>query len=348
MSRPLLPLPWHFGSRGARAAPLVYRRRPLPPVKVCRAATGGDAWRPLYDMGPPKPWAAARSPRIMWYVRGHTNREIHMEQWLAKLFDSNLFMPHGHCYLWQPALVSLMVATNAMIGVSYVAISLMLGGLVYKIRDLPFKLIYVAFGTFIISCGLTHFSDVYVIWHPVYWVDAVLRTVTSIASISTALILPPLLPRAVALASAARAAQTRGIALQTAVTDLETMYQRSKQLEELKTQFFASVSHELRTPLTLILGPLERLRRDRAQSSESQQTLHGIERNARLLLRHVNDLLDLSKLEAGKLSPSYSEFDFSTLVRDCAAHFAEASKQRGIDFVVEAPPGVVAQLDADK
>ena len=91
---------------------------------------------------------------------------------LAEVFSERLFMPHGHCYLWTPALVWLQVISNGLIGLSYVAISATLGVLIARVRDLPFKAIYAAFGVFIISCGFTHFMDIWVIWSPRYWFDA--------------------------------------------------------------------------------------------------------------------------------------------------------------------------------
>src|SRR6476646_818918 len=84
--------------------------------------------------------------------------------------------------------------------------------------------------------------------------------------------------------------------------ELQALLERIRELDEIKTQFFANVSHELRTPLALIIGPAERLLTAAALAPEAQrETAQVIVRNARMLLKHVNDLLDISKLEAGKL-----------------------------------------------
>src|SRR5690606_29504562 len=119
------------------------------------------------------------------------------------------------------------------------------------------------------------------------------------ASIGTALLLPPLVPQAVALARGAKAAHDRGMQLEHVVRDLEQMYERATELDELKTQFFANVSHELRTPLALLLGPLEQLDRRDDLPSDVRRELDVARRNASVLLRHVDDLLDLASLEAG-------------------------------------------------
>ena len=79
---------------------------------------------------------------------------------LKQTFASGGFLPHGHCYLWKPALVWLHVTSDLLIGVSYVAISVTLAYLVKRIRDIPFNWMFLAFGLFIIACGMTHFMEV--------------------------------------------------------------------------------------------------------------------------------------------------------------------------------------------
>ena len=85
--------------------------------------------------------------------------------------------------------------------------------------------------------------------------------------------------------------------------ELQGLLERIRELDEIKTQFFANVSHELRTPLALILGPAQRLIDDDGTMSLAQRRESGqvVARNARMLLKHVNDLLDMSKIEARKL-----------------------------------------------
>ncbi len=119
-------------------------------------------------------------------------------------------MPHGHCYFWRPELVWLEVITNLSIGLAYISISLTLASLLRRVRGIPFQWVYLAFGVFIITCGFTHFMDVWVIWRPTYWLDGLLRAVTAVASVGTAVLIFPLLPKVVALADSSRVAQERG------------------------------------------------------------------------------------------------------------------------------------------
>ncbi len=269
-----------------------------------------------------------------------------MTHYFHELFSQN-FMPHGHCYFWQPAMVWLQVSSNALIGLSYVAISSTLTYLVYRIKDIPFQKMYLAFGLFIITCGLTHFMDVWTVWNPLYWLDGGIRAVTAIASIGTALLLPPLVPKAVALAQGAKAVHDRGIKLETAYKELEEVFTKTKELDKLKTQFFANVSHELRTPLALILGPTERVLNSAEIPGNLRQDLEVVARNARGLLKQVNDLLDAAKLEAGKMTPHYAEIDISELVRLITSNFETLAHDRNIQFTVSTPDTLPAQLDPE-
>jgi signal transduction histidine kinase len=270
-----------------------------------------------------------------------------MPQWVQALISSDLFMPHGHCYLWKPGLVWLHVVSDGLIWASYVAISATLAYLVHRVGDIPFKWVFFAFGIFIVSCGFTHFFEVWTVWNPIYWISGGVKSLTAIASVGTAVLMPPLVPKAVALARSARVAREKGIQLETAYKDLGNLYEKTRELERAKTDFFANVSHELRTPLTLILWPTEKLLAGPLPDGE-RRDLEVVARNARLLIRQVNDLLDLSKLESGKMTVEYRRADLTALVRQVAAHFESLAHERQIELVMEAPGEVPMDLDVEK
>lgn len=121
------------------------------------------------------------------------------------------FMPHGHCYFWRPEMVWLQVVSNLIIGASYLSISLTLVRLTQKIRGIPFRVAYIAFGAFIVLCGVTHLMDVVTVWRGVYWIDGTMRALTAVASLVTAVGLVRLFPRAIDFAAliAAERAQSR-------------------------------------------------------------------------------------------------------------------------------------------
>ncbi|HEX3775797.1 MAG TPA: ATP-binding protein [Polyangiaceae bacterium] len=147
-----------------------------------------------------------------------------MWEWLERIFGQG-FMPHGHCYLWSPAMIWTQVSSNLLIGVAYASIATTLAVLVRRIENIPFAWVYLAFGTFILSCGLTHFFDVVTVWHPIYWADAGVRIVTATASVATAVLIVPLVPRAVAFADAARLSNGRARQLEATHLELEKAHQ---------------------------------------------------------------------------------------------------------------------------
>lgn len=134
--------------------------------------------------------------------------------------------------------------------------------------------------------------------------------------------------------------------LKEANAELAELYSRTKELDALKSQFFANVSHELRTPLMLILAPTDKLLEsctDEAQRVE----LEVIARNGRMLLGQVNNLLDASKLEAGALHPDYARADVAAELRLATGYFEALAADRAITLTVDAAQPVAAELDPE-
>src|SRR5690349_21009165 len=125
---------------------------------------------------------------------------IRME-FLKHLFASDGFMPHGYCYLWNPGLVWLHVTSDSLIAAAYLSIPLTLTYFVRRRQDLPFHWMFLCFGTFIIACGATHIMEVWNLWHADYWLAGLIKGVTALASVLTAILLIPLIPQALAMPS---------------------------------------------------------------------------------------------------------------------------------------------------
>ncbi|HEX5806278.1 MAG TPA: EAL domain-containing protein [Macromonas sp.] len=136
--------------------------------------------------------------------------------------------------------------------------------------------------------------------------------------------------------------------LKSANEELERLYARTQELDELKTRFFANVSHELRTPLTLILGPLAQLRRSPGLNDTEQRHAEVMWRNAQLLRRQVDNLLDLAKLDAGQMAVRYSRFDLASLLRVWAAHFETMAEDRHIRYATQTPESLWVEADPEK
>jgi len=126
------------------------------------------------------------------------------------------------------------------------------------------------------------------------------------------------------------------------------LYEKTVELDKLRTRFFANVSHELRTPLALILGPLANRLQASGQDDPGRGDLETIDRNARLLYRHVTDLLDLAKLDAGKMAPRYAKLDLARLASFAVSCFESLAREKNIDFPVDKPETLPCEADTEK
>lgn len=131
--------------------------------------------------------------------------------------------------------------------------------------------------------------------------------------------------------------------------DLEQLeYEKLKELDQLKSRFFADISHEFRTPLTLILGPLDNLL-GAAPSQEQARQFGVMKRNAQRLLRLINQLLDLSKLEAGKMELELRRQDIIPLLKGLSSSFESLVQSRKIDLYFESKlESALLDFDLDK
>ncbi|QDU63444.1 Autoinducer 2 sensor kinase/phosphatase LuxQ [Planctomycetes bacterium Pan216] len=109
---------------------------------------------------------------------------------------------------------------------------------------------------------------------------------------------------------------TIGIVLANRLRESERALARSESISLSKSAFLANMSHELRTPLTAILGYAELLGEREGETSEERQWAETITRNGQHLLRVINDILDLSKIEAGRLTIEYRPTDPVRIVRE--------------------------------
>ncbi|WP_421659256.1 hypothetical protein [Leptothermofonsia sp. ETS-13] len=153
-------------------------------------------------------------------------------QWFQPFLAVNGFIPHGHCYLWKPSLVWLHLTSDSLIALAYIAISATQAYLVYETRrEIPFHWMFLAFGMFIVACSSTHAVAIWKLWHPTYWLSVALKVVTAIASVSTAIVLPSLVPKVLALVETAKLSEKRRLHLEMANRELETLYSQLKELD---------------------------------------------------------------------------------------------------------------------
>jgi signal transduction histidine kinase len=273
-----------------------------------------------------------------------------MLEFLTHLFSSQGFEPHGHCYLWLPEILWLHVISDALITLAYYSIPLALIYLVHKRRDLSYGWMVAMFGAFILLCGTTHVMNLWTVWHGTYRLEGLVKLLTAVVSVATAVALWPLIPTLIALpsplqlAQANRALQAQIVerqqaeeALRRAHDELEmrvaartrellvvngALEDKAAELEEANAdlaQYAYAVSHDLKTPLRGIHYYADFLCEDleTSLSAEHQAYLDGLRRAVLQAEELVNGLLDLSRV--GSRNLVYQTVNLNTLLQEIIA-----------------------------
>ncbi|MDQ1589463.1 MAG: hypothetical protein QOG71_90, partial [Pyrinomonadaceae bacterium] len=134
------------------------------------------------------------------------------------------FVTRERSYLGTGSLVLMHFLADLAIALSYAAISITLVYFVRRARrDLPFHTVFLACGLFIVACAGMHFMEVWATYNaPLYWLAGYLKLITAVASVTTALVLPPLIPRTLALLREAKLSGARLAELEQLKRELET------------------------------------------------------------------------------------------------------------------------------
>ncbi len=111
------------------------------------------------------------------------------------------FMPHGFCFLWRPDVLWLHIISDGLIALAYFCIPVALIYFIRTRRDVPFQMVFLLFGAFILLCGATHVLSIWVLWHPTYYFEGAVKAMTAIASIGTMIMTVRLMPQALAIPS---------------------------------------------------------------------------------------------------------------------------------------------------
>uniref|UniRef100_UPI00286C2FB0 PAS domain-containing protein n=1 Tax=Chamaesiphon sp. VAR_48_metabat_135_sub TaxID=2964699 RepID=UPI00286C2FB0 len=179
-------------------------------------------------------------------------------EYFTSLIMSDLFIPHGHCYLWKTELVGLHLISDLTIAIAYFSIPLTLFYFVKKREDLPFNWIFSLFGAFIILCGTTHLLEVWTLWHPIYWLSGAVKALTAAVSAYTAVVLVKLIPQALLLPSPAQLASANQ-ALQQQIRDRELAEAQIQQLNEELEARVATRTSELEASMLQVQNLAERM-----------------------------------------------------------------------------------------
>lgn len=224
-------------------------------------------------------------------------------------------MPHGMCYLWRPEILALHVVSDAVIALSYFSIPIVLFTFALRRPDLTYRPIVWLFAAFIVLCGVTHLFSIWTVWNPDYMIEGGLKVMTAGVSLATAVVLWPLLPRALALPStrsleAANQELTEEVARRTrAEAELQAfaavlerrVEQRTSDLERANAalrQFASTASHDLQAPLRHIRVFSDLLGREDGErlSADGRDYLGRINASAERMQDLITVLLDYARL----------------------------------------------------
>src|SRR5260221_2161805 len=110
-------------------------------------------------------------------------------------------MPHGHCFFLKPALVWLRGSSDALVALAYFCIPFTLAHILRRRQDLVFRWMFGLFGIFVLACGTTHIMSIWTLWHATYRLEGVIKLITAMASVPTAILLMRLVPQVLKLPS---------------------------------------------------------------------------------------------------------------------------------------------------
>lgn len=281
-----------------------------------------------------------------------------MDKILEQLFSGN-FMPHGMCYLWRPAVLWLNVLSDGGITLAYLSIPVALLTFIKKREDLEFSWIYRLFAAFIFWCAMTHIMDMWIVWHPDYAIQGFVKLICAMVSITTAVMLWPLIPKAVALPSPTALTlannQLREEIMQKEAYQLELqasyellekrVEERTIELKRLNEELarsnadledFAHIaSHDLKEPLRGIqtyadyIGqlPLEKMDSDIAVKMKRMQTL------ASRMQNFIDSLMLYSKVGMGDLA--IQEVNLNDVIRDISTANEHMFTEKHVTLNVE-------------
>jgi signal transduction histidine kinase len=302
-----------------------------------------------------------------------------MTDFFSKLFDASDYPARWHCGRWTAGVGWLHIVSDLAIFAAYAAIPCLLIYFVRKRRgEVPLAPVFWLFAAFILCCGIGHLLEAGIFWYPAYRLAGAWKLLTALVSWATVVALVRLAPQAIALPSLARrneglerevqkrtriekkqlsliaelaSAQAKleeqAVELESQNRSLQAANTRADAANLAKTQFLANMSHEIRTPMTAILGFADLLREQCGDRPTAVQSLDVIRRNGEHLLEVINDVLDLSKIESGRMLVEKIECSPAEIALEVHSLLNLRAQEKGLLFEVQLDPGLPRSIRTD-
>ncbi len=271
-------------------------------------------------------------------------------------------LPHGICFLWQPEILWLHVIADIFIAAAYFSIPLVLAVFAIRRPDPTFRPVLYLFTAFIVLCGITHLFSILVIWQPYYLLEGMAKLATGAVSMATAIVLWPLLPRALAMPTRGeledknrelqeeierRIEAERELKALTQSLELRVNERTEalRQSNEILRQFSVIASHDLQAPLRHIGLLTEQLEDELADvlTDTSRRHLRRIEYSAQRLRRLTQALLEFAQL--ANTLPTTGSVDSETVVREALADLEPVLDNANATVTCDPLPAVRGQAD---
>lgn len=249
--------------------------------------------------------------------------------------------PHGYCLLSDPALIWTHVIADGLIAAAYFSIPLVLWRLIAQRPDLKFGWMLGLFAVFILACGFTHVMGIITLWVPAYGWQALVKVLTALASIGTAILLIPLLPKLVAIPTPAEL-QRANAALKVEMEErskAEAMLRQSQKMDAIG-QLTGGMAHDFNNILQIVLGNLDRAQRKGADTAEGSRAIASAIAGAERAAKLTHQLLAFSRQQPLQPKPQ----DINEIVSGTAEMFERSlgsSMALHLDLDPDLPRGLV-------
>jgi two-component system sensor kinase FixL len=239
------------------------------------------------------------------------------------------YMPHGMCLLWEPGLMALHIGSDGLIALAYFSIPLALFFFLARRPDIKLRWIGMLFVVFIVACGFTHLLNIWTLWNPDYVGEGVVKAGTAAASVFTAIVLWFVMPRALALPSAAQLEDVNAALLNEVVLRRNTEHDLKHANDELEARVRAR-TRELEEAHARVVQQYKQQVADAESLREAQAASREQEARLRCILETVTDAIIV-------IDENASIQSFSAAAERQFGYCAEEVLSRNVSMLMPSP-----------